>query len=72
MKKTDPIKLSLQDAFDELEKLTASLERGEGSLETSIPALKRGHELASYIANKLNALELEIKEVSTEIHTTSK
>ena len=57
---------SLQEAFDELEAITQTLERGEGDLENSIPLLKKGHELATYLTEKLNSLEQEITEISAK------
>lgn len=60
-KNTEP---TLKDAFAELEEITESLEKGDIDLEKSIPQLKRGHELATYLKRKLQALENEINEVT--------
>lgn len=60
-KTTEP---SLKEAFDELEKITQALERGDIDLEQSIPQLKRGHELAIFLSQKLKKIEQDIQEVT--------
>ncbi len=60
-KHTEP---TLKDAFDELEKITQALERGASDLEQSIPQLKKGHELASFLKQKLQKIEHDIQEVT--------
>lgn len=61
--------LSIKDAFDELEKITEALEKGDVDLEKSLPQLKRGHELATYLKKKLQKLENEIEEITIGFDT---
>jgi exodeoxyribonuclease VII small subunit len=57
--------LTLKEAFEELESITEALERGDIDLEKSIPQLKRGHELATFLKKKLQTIENDIEEIST-------
>ena len=66
-KTTEP---SLKEAFDELEKITQALERGDIDLEQSIPQLKRGHELATFLSQKLKKIEQDIQEVTATFPQT--
>lgn len=54
---------SLSKAFEELESITESLEQDDIDLEKGIPQLKRGHELATFLKKRLQAIENEIEEV---------
>jgi exodeoxyribonuclease VII small subunit len=56
--------LTLKQAFEELETITATLEKGDSDLEKSIPQLKRGHELALFLKSKLKDIENQIEEVT--------
>ena len=56
--------LTLKAAFEELEKITEALEKGDTDLEKSIPQLKRGHELALFLKGKLKDIENQIEEVT--------
>lgn len=61
---TKSTELTLKEAFEELEKITATLEKGDSDLEKSIPQLKRGHELALILKSKLKDIENQIEEVT--------
>ncbi len=56
--------VSLAQAFKELESITEALEKDDIDLEKGIPKLKRGHELASYLKKRLEAIENEIEEIT--------
>ncbi len=65
MTKTDN-DVTLGQAFEELEKISSQLERGDIDLEKSIPQLRRSFELAKFIKKRLAEIENEIEEVKSE------
>jgi exodeoxyribonuclease VII small subunit len=65
-KKTKPQsidELTFEQAFDELEELVRTLERGDLPLEESLALYKRGQELAAYCAKLLDEAELKVQQV---------
>lgn len=58
--------ITLGQAFEELEKISSQLERGDIDLEKSIPQLRRSFELAKFIKKRLAEIENEIEEVKAE------
>jgi exodeoxyribonuclease VII small subunit len=61
-------KMSLQNDFEELNKLTEEFESGKIGLEESMPKFRRGLELARRIKKRLEEIENEIKEIKGEFH----
>lgn len=64
---TPPIdQLSYEQAFTELEKVVASLESGDHSLEQALQYYERGQALAKRCAELLDQAELKIAQLSEE------
>jgi exodeoxyribonuclease VII small subunit len=58
----DP-KMSIDQAYKELQKLVKEFENDEIDLEKSIPRFKEGLELAAFLKEKLKSMKVEIEEV---------
>lgn len=70
-KQTDITKMSVAEAFEELEAIAKELETEDVDLEKGIPKLKRGHELAQHVQKKLQVIENEIEEIQAEFSKES-
>lgn len=55
--------LSFEEAFAELEKTVAKLERGDLSLEESIALFERGQALAAHCNLQLDKSELKVRQL---------
>ncbi len=55
--------LSFEEAFSELEKTVAKLERGDLSLEESIALFERGQALAAHCNLQLDKSELKVRQL---------
>ena len=55
--------LSFEEAFAELEKTVAKLERGDLSLEESIALFERGQALAAHCNLQLDESELKVRQL---------
>ncbi len=53
--------LSYEDAFTELEKIVASLESGEKTLEEALSLFDHGKKLADHCARLLDNAEMQVK-----------
>jgi exodeoxyribonuclease VII small subunit len=58
--------LNYEQAFQELEKIVASLEANEHSLDKALELFERGQALARYCAGLLDKAELKVQQVSGE------
>lgn len=56
-----------ESALAELERIVASMERGEMTLEASLEAYQRGVELARVCQERLAAVEQQVKVLSGEL-----
>jgi exodeoxyribonuclease VII small subunit len=56
--------LSYEQAFNELEKIVASLETDNQSLENSIALFERGQELVRYCTSLLDLAELKVQQIN--------
>jgi len=65
-------KISLSNAFKELEEITKEFENEEVDLEKGIPKFKRGLELARYLKKRLSIIENEIKEIKRDFKDLDK
>ena len=65
-------KISLSEAFKELEEITQEFENEEVDLEKGIPKFKRGLQLARYLKKKLSIIENEIKEIKGDFKDLDK
>jgi exodeoxyribonuclease VII small subunit len=57
---------SLDEAYQELQRLVADFEQGKLGLEESLEKYKRGLELVKLIKHKLNSIENQILEIKSE------
>jgi exodeoxyribonuclease VII small subunit len=55
--------MTFEQAFQKLEALVESLERGETTLEESLKAFEEGMELARFCAGKLEDAELRLQKL---------
>jgi len=53
--------LSYEESFSELEKIVASLESGEKTLEEALSLFKHGKKLAEHCARLLDNAEMQVK-----------
>jgi exodeoxyribonuclease VII small subunit len=65
-KKTDPDKLTFEQAFNELENLVAELEGGDLPLEESMETFARGQALAQRCSQLLEEAELKLVSLSQD------
>jgi exodeoxyribonuclease VII small subunit len=65
-KKTDPDKLTFEQAFNELEGLVAELESGDLPLEESMETFARGQALAQRCSQLLQEAELKLTSLSQD------
>jgi exodeoxyribonuclease VII small subunit len=56
-------KISFEDALGELERIVASLERGEVSLDDAIKAFERGTELKSHCQARLEEARMRVEKI---------
>ncbi|MEM1011420.1 MAG: exodeoxyribonuclease VII small subunit [Planctomycetota bacterium] len=61
--KSPDAKLSFEDALDELEQITAKMERGDLSLDASLEAYERGTKLVQLCQHRLDSAERRIEEL---------
>jgi exodeoxyribonuclease VII small subunit len=59
-------KLTLSQAYHELEKITEKFENNEVDLEKGIPLFKRGLELGKFIKEQLAVMENQIEKISKD------
>jgi len=59
-------KVSFKEAFDELEKIAEKFEGDDVDLEAGLKDFERGLELASLCKEKLNDLEVRVKEIKSK------
>ncbi|MEO8203001.1 MAG: exodeoxyribonuclease VII small subunit [Betaproteobacteria bacterium] len=64
---TPPVKLTFEDALDELEKLVGGMEGGDLSLEQSLAAHKRGLELARFCQQRLESAQQQVRVLEGEV-----
>lgn len=57
--------LSFEDALQELERIVASLERGEVSLDDAIAAFERGTALKAHCEARLEAARMRVEKIKT-------
>jgi exodeoxyribonuclease VII small subunit len=55
--------LSFEDALEELERIVASLERGEVSLDDAIAAFERGTALKAHCEARLEAARMRVEKI---------
>lgn len=71
----DILKLSFEDALDELEKLVKQLENGKAKLDDAIGAYVRGDLLKRHCENKLREAQSRIEQITVggdgKVSTTS-
>ena len=65
-KKTDPGKMTFEQAFEELEKLVADLESGDMPLEESMENFARGQALAKRCSQLLEEAELKLASLTQD------
>ena len=58
-----PDKMSFEDALSELERIVASLEQGEVSLDDAIKAFERGTELKSHCQARLEEARMQVEKI---------
>jgi len=58
--------LTIDQAYQDLQKIVSEFENGEVDLEKSIPQFKKGLELASYLKEKLGELKVEVEEIKSK------
>ena len=56
-------KVTFEDALQELEKIVASLERGEVSLDDAIAAFERGTQLKSHCQARLEEARMKVEKI---------
>lgn len=56
-------KLSFEEAFEKLESIVASLEKGESTLEESITSFEEGMKLVQVCTKTLNEAETRLKKL---------
>ena len=56
-------KISFEEALSELERIVASLEQGEVSLEDAIKAFERGTELKSHCQARLEEARMQVEKI---------
>lgn len=54
---------TIKEAFEELDKITESLEGDNLEIEEMIPNYKRGLELIQFIKKRLTEIKIEIKKI---------
>jgi len=59
--------LSFEDALTELERIVASLERGEVSLDDAIAAFERGTALKSHCEARLEAARMRVEKIKAPV-----
>ena len=59
-------KLTYEQAFEELEKVVASLEDEQKSLEDSLALFERGQTFSQHCAKLLNDAELKVQQLTEE------
>ncbi len=64
--KTDPAKLSYEEARDELAKVVATLESGQATLEQSLALWERGEELAKICQQWLDGAKAKLAKAKPE------
>jgi exodeoxyribonuclease VII small subunit len=64
--KTDPAKLSYEEARDELAKVVATLESGQATLEQSLALWERGEELAKICQQWLDGAKAKLAAAKPE------
>ena len=57
-------KLTYEEALQELEKIVADLETGEGSLDDSLRLFERGQALARHCSELLQKAELKVRSLT--------
>ena len=57
-------KLTYEEALQELEKIVADLEAGEGSLDDSLRLFERGQALARHCSELLQKAELKVRSLT--------
>lgn len=57
---------TIKEAFEELDKITESLEGDDLEVEEMIPKYKRGLELINFIKKRLGDIKIEIKKIKEE------
>ena len=60
----DVIKLSFEDALEELKQIVANLEGGQGKLDQAIEAYQRGAALKRHCEAKLREAQAKIEKIS--------
>ncbi|MCC6165768.1 MAG: exodeoxyribonuclease VII small subunit [Caldilineaceae bacterium] len=66
----DPIDLSYEEAFEQLEEVLQALEHGDLPLEQALTLYERGASLAAYCARKLDDAELRVRQWQPGDQTT--
>lgn len=56
-------KMTIDQAYKELQEIVSEFEKGDIDLEKSIPKFKKGLELSKLLKDKLGALKVEVEEV---------
>ena len=63
-KLADVVKMSFEDALEELEDIVRTLEDGKGKLEDAITAYERGAKLKAHCEKKLKAAQAKVETIS--------
>ena len=63
-KTTDIVKMSFEEALEELEQIVRTLEGGKGKLEDAITAYERGAKLKSHCEKKLKEAQAKVEKIS--------
>ena len=63
-KLADVVKMSFEDALEELEDIVRTLEDGKGKLEDAITAYERGTKLKAHCEKKLKAAQAKVETIS--------
>lgn len=64
--------LTINEAFQELDKITQDLEGADLEVEDMIPKYKRGLELIKYIKHRLTSIKVEVKKIKEEYNELEK
>ena len=66
----DVVKMSFEEALNELESIVRDLEKGGGKLDTAIEAYERGAALKKHCETKLQEAQSKIDKISFEADGT--
>lgn len=62
---------SIQEAYDQLNKIIAEFESNEIDLDQAVSKYKEASALVKFLTKQLNQIEQEIEEINTDLKTSS-